>query len=188
MHVFPGDTVSFTVNVSDPDSTIPFLGAIELPDNSAFIDSGNGTGYFSFLPDSSQFGDQNATFIAYDFEDSLVTTQLTVTIIVYENQLYLYLPADANMAVGQYPPALIGGDVTWLVNYFRGLAEPCIISGFYLAGDTNGDCMVIGGDVTWLVNYFRGLSDVSYCPDFPPAWLSPDDCPVDSPGGWPNCE
>ncbi len=101
---------------------------------------------------------------------------------------YEYLPADANMAAGLWPPQVIGGDVTYLVNYFRGQTDPCLIGGFFVAGDANGDCQVIGGDVTWLVNYFRGQTAISYCPDYLPAWLSQEDCPVDPPAGWPNCE
>ncbi len=50
---------------------------------------------------------------------------------------------------------VIGGDVTWLVNYFRGLSD-CACS--RCAGDANNDGSIIGGDVTYLVNYFRGLT------------------------------
>jgi hypothetical protein len=91
---------------------------------------------------------------------------------------------------GTWPPQVIGGDVTYLVNYFRGMEmnSPCFLSGFWASGDANGDCLVIGSDVTKLVSYFRGITDLDYCPDFQPAWPSPDDLPVDPPSGWPNCE
>ncbi len=101
---------------------------------------------------------------------------------------YEYLAGDANMVAETFPPALIGGDVTWLVNYFRGSSAPCILGGFYAPGDTNGDCAVIGGDVTWLVNYFRGSSVISFCPDYPAAWPTPADVPATGPSGWPACE
>jgi hypothetical protein len=97
-----------------------------------------------------------------------------------------YVPGDANMFAGLWPPTVIGGDVTYLVNYFRGLSEPCILDGFYCAGDANGDCLVIGGDVTFLVGYFRGLSTLGFCPDHPTAWESGP--PSTEPAGWPNCE
>jgi len=48
---------------------------------------------------------------------------------------------------------LIGGDVSYLVNYFLGnLGCPCALC----AGDVNGDGIIIGGDVTYLVTYFMG--------------------------------
>jgi hypothetical protein len=99
-----------------------------------------------------------------------------------------YLAGDANMINGQWPAQIIGGDVTYLVGYFRGLNQACNIAGFYCAADVNGDCQVIGSDVTRLVSYFRGTGVISYCPNFPPLWLNPDDLPETMPDGWPNCE
>ena len=99
-----------------------------------------------------------------------------------------YVPGDANMWVGQWPPLVIGSDVTFLVNYFRGTTHGCLVSGFYCSGDANGDCQVIGSDVTRMVTYFRGLAGISYCADYEPSWPTPENCPVDSPAGWPNCE
>jgi hypothetical protein len=101
---------------------------------------------------------------------------------------YAYLPGDANMINGQWPPTIIGGDVTYLVGYFRGINGPCLVGGFYNAADANGDCLIIGSDVTRLVSYFRGISDIAHCADYPPAWLVPGDCPTEVPAGWPNCE
>jgi hypothetical protein len=103
---------------------------------------------------------------------------------------HLYLPGDANMAAGVWPPSVIGGDVTYLVNYFKGAPANtgCMNNGFYASADANGDCLVIGGDVTRLVNYFRAEADISWCPAFAPAWPTPDDLPPDPPPGWPYCE
>jgi hypothetical protein len=100
-----------------------------------------------------------------------------------------YLPGDANMLNGQWQPQLIGSDVTYLVGYFRGLNEPCLLDNppFYCAADANGDCLVIGSDVTKIVNYFRDITGIDYCPDYPPAWLTPADLPENAPVGWPNC-
>ncbi|MCP4582026.1 MAG: hypothetical protein GY839_10435 [candidate division Zixibacteria bacterium] len=102
-----------------------------------------------------------------------------------------YLPGDANMFNGLWPPSVIGADVTYLVNYFRGQpsSQPCNLCDldFWGSADANGDCLVIGSDVTKLVNYFRGFGNPSYCPDLPPAWPTPDDLPLDAPSGWPNC-
>ncbi|MCP4583861.1 MAG: hypothetical protein GY839_19800 [candidate division Zixibacteria bacterium] len=99
-----------------------------------------------------------------------------------------YLPGDANMPNGIWPPSVIGADVTYLVNYFRALNGSCLLYGFFASADANGDCLIIGSDVTRLVNYFRGLSDINYCPDYEPAWPTPDDLPPTAPSGWPNCD
>lgn len=64
----------------------------------------------------------------------------------------------------------------------------CLLDGFYALADVNADCRVIGSDVTRLVNFFRGLGLIAPCPDYLPAWLSPQDCPLEAPGGWPGCE
>ncbi|MCP4581995.1 MAG: hypothetical protein GY839_10275 [candidate division Zixibacteria bacterium] len=103
---------------------------------------------------------------------------------------YKYLPGDVNMFNGAWQPMVIGGDVTYLVNYFRGMESsiPCLLGGFWCSADANGDCSIIGSDVTKLVNYFRGESDISWCPDYEPGWLHPDDLPTEPPSGWPNCE
>ncbi|MCP4581508.1 MAG: hypothetical protein GY839_07795, partial [candidate division Zixibacteria bacterium] len=102
----------------------------------------------------------------------------------------IYMMGDVNMYNGAWPPSVIGGDVTYLVNYFRNIpsSQPCLIDGFWSSADANGDCNIIGSDVTKLVNYFRGQGDLTYCPDSPPSWLNPDNLPIEAPEGWPNCE
>jgi hypothetical protein len=107
---------------------------------------------------------------------------------VYLTVLFEYRPGDANMWVGAWPPAVLGGDVTYLVNYFGGINPPCNLDGFYCSADINGDCQVLGNDVTAFVNFFRGLGTIQYCPDYPPAWPTPGDIPAEAPPGWPNCE
>jgi fibronectin type 3 domain-containing protein len=144
----------------------------------------------------------------YDDEDvSNGTTYYYVTTMVYSNNGmleessasnevlatpgqsgYAYLPGDANMINGQWPPTIIGGDVTYLVGYFRGINGPCLVGGFYNSADANADCRIIGSDVTRLVSYFRGISTIDYCADYPPMWLISEDCPTEAPAGWPNCE
>ena len=101
-----------------------------------------------------------------------------------------YMLGDANMAIRDWPPAVIGSDVTYLVNYFRGAPSsvPCLINGFYAAADVTGDCHVIGSDVTRLVNFFRGVGELEPCMDYMPAWRPSDEVPADPPTGWPNCD
>ncbi|MCP4584268.1 MAG: hypothetical protein GY839_21865 [candidate division Zixibacteria bacterium] len=83
-----------------------------------------------------------------------------------------YMPGDINS-----DDLVIGSDLTYLVNYFRGVGNPPPDSCWndlggdwlYSAADVNGDCLVIGSDVTFLVNYFRGMQPVlQYCPETPP--------------------
>ena len=102
---------------------------------------------------------------------------------------YEYLPGDANMYNGVWPPTVIGGDVTYLVNYFRGMlsSHPCLLDGFWASADINGDCNVIGSDVTKLVSFFRGVGTILWCPEYEPAWQSSGDLPGSAPSGWPNC-
>ena len=103
---------------------------------------------------------------------------------------YKYLPGDVNMYVGDWPPAARSGDVTYLVNFFRGLSysHDCKLDGFWASADINGDCDVIGSDVTKLINYLRGQTQLSYCPNYPPSWFAPADFPEEPPAGWPGCE
>lgn len=101
---------------------------------------------------------------------------------------YRYLPGDVNMYNGSWPPEVIGGDVTYLVNYLRGLSQSCPLDGFWAAADINGDCLIIGSDVTRLVSYFRGNSEIFFCPDYPPQWQSILDIPPLEPLGWPGCD
>ncbi len=89
---------------------------------------------------------------------------------------------------GIWPPQCIGSDVTYLVNYFRGVGNACELDLLWCSADANGDCNVIGSDVTRLVNYFRGTTTLLFCVDYEPAWPTPDDLPDSAPSGWPNCE
>ena len=111
------------------------------------------------------------------------TLNVVMTSLPYAN----YLPGDVNMSVGAWPPSATGPDVTYLVNFFRGISssQSCLLSGFWCSADANGDCTIIGSDVTKLVNVFRGITSISYCPDYPPAWPP---IPEVAPSGWPGCE
>lgn len=103
-----------------------------------------------------------------DNETEVIPVNLTV-ISAYSCE---YVPGDVN---GDEQVA--GGDVTYAINYFRGIGncppDSCYNDQnevwLYVAGDTNGDCMFIGGDVTYLINYFRGIvTSLNYCEDLPP--------------------
>jgi len=120
-------------------------------------------------------------------------------IVFYEKDLiFPYLLGDANMAFvpGIWPPQRLGGDVTYLVNYFGGgsvpecfMHNPTAASTQYLwaSADVNGDCNVWGSDVTKLKLFFSDGDSLSYCIDYPPLWLDPADCPTERPDVWPGC-
>jgi len=117
---------------------------------------------------------------------------------------FAYLAGDANMHNETVDPGnpltgpwRVGGDVTFLVNYFNVSSgnQPCLMFNptapdynqieegyFFASGDATGDCQVLGGDVSRLVQYFAGnpLGVIRWCgwdqgdPQnfFPPQWLS----------------
>jgi len=109
-------------------------------------------------------------------------------------QSYSYIPGDVNMSVGAWPPAALSADVTYLVNYFRGMPTSltCNLNGnlglFWASADVNGDCNIISSDVTKLISALRGVSQVNFCPNYPPLWLTQADLPAEAPPGWPGCE
>ena len=98
------------------------------------------------------------------------------------------------MSAGGWPPAATGPDVTYLVNFFRGLptSVPCKFDGdlglFWASADANGDCNIIGSDVTKLVNVFRGIGSVLFCTSYETVWPTPADLPGEAPVDWPGCE
>jgi hypothetical protein len=137
-------------------------------------------------PDELPFG-VGDTLTGEIYPYAVNISEITFT---FDSPLFEYLPGDAQMALGLWPPDVRGADVTFLVNYFRGweVAQPCYLDGIYCSADANGDCQVIGSDVTKLIMYYRQLTQLQYCPDHPPAWLTADECPVLAPPGWPGCE
>jgi len=103
---------------------------------------------------------------------------------------YPFLPGDANMHVGLWPPQAIGADITYIVNYLRNnpINVPCYLDGVWLSADINGSCAVDGSDVIRFVNYLRGTIGLTWCPGFDPQWPTPQDLPPNQPPGWPNCD
>ncbi|MGD9158479.1 MAG: chitobiase/beta-hexosaminidase C-terminal domain-containing protein, partial [Desulfobacteraceae bacterium] len=77
-----GETISFIVEASDPDGTIPTLSTGTLPALAGFTDNGDGTGVFDWSPAAGQAGVYSITFIASD--GSLEDTQ-AATITVNSN-------------------------------------------------------------------------------------------------------
>jgi len=74
-----GQQLSFIIEASDPDGTIPALSATPLPAGASFTDNGNGTGIFDWIPSVGQAGRYPITFKASD--GLLEDTQRAVQII-----------------------------------------------------------------------------------------------------------
>ncbi len=76
---------------------------------------------------------------------------------------------------------VIGSDVLYGVNYFRGIGNPPVLKCWcpdyelYHAADVNGDCQFIGSDITCLVNYFRGITTLAVCPGCSESSLAVED-------------
>jgi len=76
-----GDTLIFTVTASDPDSGAPALGVINLPIGATFIDNGNGTGTFMWVP--AQGAAANSPYsITIEATDGAQTDSETVAITI----------------------------------------------------------------------------------------------------------
>jgi len=136
------DTLFLNIRATDPDGTIPHLYTQNLPTNSFFIDSTNGSGAFIFFPDSIQTDSvYNVLFIA---SDDALTDNLTVSI-----RVILYVRGDAN---GDGKVSV--SDVVYLINYlFKVGPAPYP----WQAGDDNRDKHVTITDVVYLINYlFKG--------------------------------
>ncbi|CAB1063454.1 Flagellar hook-length control protein FliK [Olavius sp. associated proteobacterium Delta 1] len=60
------DQISFLVEASDPNGTVPALAAVSMPVGAALTDQGDGSGIFAWLPSIGQAGTYSITFSASD--------------------------------------------------------------------------------------------------------------------------
>ncbi|MDF1544856.1 MAG: Ig-like domain-containing protein [bacterium] len=61
-----GIELAFSISATDADATVPTLSSSALPTGAGFIDNGDGTGDFSWIPDFVQSGSYDITFYASD--------------------------------------------------------------------------------------------------------------------------
>jgi len=202
-----GEPGSISGVVTDADTDLPIEGVYVEVNDAGVHDFTNSLGEYS-LP-GLYACDYSISFSHVDYPDTTVTG---VTVVANANTTlnvemrqpllcYPYLPGDANMYFYTWPPAYLSGDVTYLVNFFRGLPSsvPCKMYNplapspdpgqcFWASADVNGSCTLIGADVTKLVNVFRGITTPDYCPNYVPCWPTPADLPEEPQADWPNCE
>ena len=73
-------TLNLTVTVSDIDGDVITLTAESMPTNATFVDNGDGTGAFTFIPGYDQAGEYEVLFRASDgTEEATLTVSITVT-------------------------------------------------------------------------------------------------------------
>jgi hypothetical protein len=143
------NSLSIRVSATDPDGTTPTLSAVNLPVNSVFEDSGNGSAGFIFAPQAPQVGDFYVTFMASDgFLDDTLKVLISVTAATC-----VAMPGDAN-ASGTYTL----GDVISIVNYIFNkdgcTVKPlCWLTNLLCRGDWNGSGTVSLSDVIQGVNF-----------------------------------
>ena len=85
--VAPGSPLAFTVNASDPDGPAPLAMTIsgsvpDLPAGASYLDTGGGTGSFSWTPVSGDVGSYAVTFMAQEAGASGQSASQTITISV----------------------------------------------------------------------------------------------------------
>jgi len=77
--VAEGEQVSFIVEASDPNKTVPKLTATPLPTGAVFTDGGNGEGVFDWTPGTGQAGIYGIVFTASDGALS-ISRRATITV------------------------------------------------------------------------------------------------------------
>ena len=96
-----GATLSLVIRASDPDGTTPVLTATGLPLHATFSDNRNGTGTFTFSPQSGQSGNYIVGFIASDGE--LADSATTSIRVYHQNQIpEIFVPNDTTVNEGRH--------------------------------------------------------------------------------------
>jgi len=172
---YQNDTGNIAGTVTDHNQNPVQNAAISVIETGA-IDYSRGGGSYSFS--NLQPGVYSLSITHPDHDNAIETDinvyagQTTIRDIILHSPGSLYIPGDVNG-----DGSVIASDVTYAVNYFRGLGSPPQDSVWlessqnwlYAAADVNGSCSFIGSDVTYLVNYFRAANDeILYCPETPP--------------------
>jgi len=131
--------------------------------------------------------------IAYDYAGNSEVRNTVDECSTYVDEslcdvLYKYLPGDANMRAGLWPPQVQLSDLVYLVNFTRGMNSGCLNDSLYCAADINGDCNVAYADITSFIGYFRGEVQIGSCPGYETQWPFESSCPANQPLFWPGCE
>jgi hypothetical protein len=90
--IYEGQTLQARVFAEDPDEDPIILDAQDLPSNADFIDSGNGSGSFTFTPDFTQADTYHVTFIATDTWDLADTQACNIVVLNFNRPPEMVLP------------------------------------------------------------------------------------------------
>ena len=148
--------LSFIVEASDPNGTIPKLTTTQLPVGATFTDQKNGSGIFDWHPDFGQIGQYRVIFYA---SDDMFKTERSATLIIlsgvdedndgmsdiWEKYYFNTLLRDGS---GDYE----GDGISDLDEYING-TNPLIF-----IGDINGDNQV---DIEDVIQILQILSNIS---------------------------
>lgn len=81
-----GDTLEMLIRAADPDGQPVILRAVIAPPNSSFVDSGNGSGLLTFMPNYVQAGLHQVRFEAYDGIDATRSQPVIIQVADAGNQ------------------------------------------------------------------------------------------------------
>jgi hypothetical protein len=84
--VIEGKVLRCRLDAYDPDAKKLFLTANNLPDNSSFVDSGNGRAGFVFFPGASEIGTHVITFTVTDDSGATASMNNSITVNKWVNQ------------------------------------------------------------------------------------------------------
>lgn len=182
-NIYEEDTAVIKVVAWDPDSTVTPLtafldGTDSLATNMTFVDSGNGVGVLTFVPNRIQAPNCDPGFYYLRFRTTDVrppypsVVSSVRSIIVHDSGLPCCVGkrGDVNYDGNGYGAANVA-DLTFLVLYFRGVVPllPC-----FAEADLDGMGTFNVTDITTLVDYlFRGAPFLLNCPPFDPPALPP---------------
>jgi len=79
--VMEGDILEFRIHATDIDADSIILSTLYTPLNAVFVDSGNGSGSFTFTPNFTQSGIYNVTFIANDTLGGADSEGVQITVV-----------------------------------------------------------------------------------------------------------
>ena len=122
--ISPDSLLVFTMQAIDYDSTELVITYIDsIPTGAEFVDSGNGSATFSWLPDSTQIGWYFVDFMVTDTTNLSDTLEVIIQVLYSSVNYKDDLSASGNRGVTKNFPHTPGIDAAGIVRY-RGHALP----------------------------------------------------------------
>jgi len=129
--------LEFRISARDRDGALPRLLCDPLPTNAAVVESGDGSGSFTFTPDLTQADLYSILFLAFS-EADFDSERVEITVFNYPGG-----DADHDDVVDVV-------DIVYLINYLlRSGPDPYVL----MAMDVNCDDEVTLPDAVYLINY-----------------------------------